>query len=127
MTALLYCSISSDLTPDEIIEMDRQAAKDRESVCIFVRNLAPNIKDKTRKVIVVIILGGALYFSNVQPSEAIGLPMSPAPVIRIQTSYRHSSEVKIAPTVRPRLNKIVMMANNHNKHMIPLVYINGHY
>ena len=74
MTALLYYSMSSDLTPDEIIEIDRQITKNRETVCFFIRNLASNAKDKTRKVIVVIILG---YFNNVQPSEAI-----PAPVVK---------------------------------------------
>jgi len=47
------------------------------TVFFFVRNLASNAKDKTRKVIVVILVGGALYFSNVQPSKAIGLSMPP--------------------------------------------------
>jgi hypothetical protein len=40
MTALLYYSMSSDLTADEIIEIDRQIAENRETVCFFVRNLA---------------------------------------------------------------------------------------
>lgn len=35
--------------------------------------------------------------------------------------------MKVAPTVNPRLDKIVMMANNQNNYMIPLIYINGHY
>ena len=48
-------------------------------------------------------------------------------MVRIQPSYRRSSEVKTAPTVRPGLDKIVMMANNHNNHMIPLISSNEHY
>ncbi len=65
MNSLLDYSISSDLTEDERIEIDRQVTKNRETVCIFVRNCASNAKDKTRKVVVISILG----FSNVQPSS----------------------------------------------------------
>ena len=107
MSSLLYYSISSDLTKDEIIEIDRQIAKNRETVFFFVRNLASNAKDKTRKVIVVIILGGALYFSNVQPSEAIGLTMPPAPVVRVQPSYQYDSNVQIAKVIPRKKNLIV--------------------
>ena len=32
MSSLLYCSISSDLTKDEIIEIDKQIPKNRETV-----------------------------------------------------------------------------------------------
>ena len=107
MTALLYYSMSSDLTVDEIIEIDRQVAKNRETVFFFVRNLASNAKDKTRKVIVVILLGGALYFSNVQPSEAIGLSMPPAPMIRVQPSYQYDSKVQIASVITRKKDLIV--------------------
>ena len=79
---------------------------------------------KSKRIIILCILGGALLFSNVEAAPAMGLSIPAARVVRIQPSYRHSSEVKTAPTVRPRLDKIVMMANNH---MIPLIYINGHY
>ncbi len=80
MTALLYYSISSDLTEDDIIEIDRQVTKNRETVCIFVRNCASNAK----KVIVISILGGALWFSNLESAEAMGLSMPPAPVVKVQ-------------------------------------------
>lgn len=104
---MLYYSISSDLTKDEIIEIDRQIAKNRETVFFFVRNLASNAKDKTRKGIVVIILGGTLYFSNLQPSEAIGLTMPPAPVVRVQPSYQYDSNVKIAKVI-PRKKDLIV-------------------
>ena len=105
MSSLLYYSISSNLAKDEIIEIDRQIAKNRETV----RNLASNAKDKTRKVIVVILLGGALYFSNVQPSEAIYLSMPAAPVVRVQPNYKDTYEMKVAPTVSPKLDKITFI------------------
>ena len=122
MTALLYYSISSDLTEDEIIEIDRQVTKNRETVCILVRNCASNAKDKTRKVIVISILGGALWFSNLKSAEAMGLSMPPAPVVRVCPSYKHRSEVKIAPIAYKRLDKIYFMPN---KEMIPLIYLNA--
>lgn len=65
MTALLYISYSSGLSEDDKLILNRQVYKNRERVCILVKTLASNGKYKTRKVIVVIILGGALYFNNV--------------------------------------------------------------
>lgn len=88
MTALMYISYSSGLSEDDKLIIDRQVSRNREKVCIVVKTLASNAKDKTKKVIVVILLGGALYFSNVQPSEAIGLSMPPVPVVRVQPNYK---------------------------------------
>lgn len=120
MTALLYYSMSSDLTTDEIIEIDRQIAKNRETVCFFVRNLASNSKDKTRKGIVVIILGGALYFNNVQPSEAIGLTILFAPVVRVQPSYQYHSNVQIAKEI-PRKKDLIVYKSP--KEILFLMYL----
>jgi hypothetical protein len=55
--------------------------------------------------------------------------MPHTPVVRVQQNYKDRYETKVAPTVRPQLDKIVMMANNYNNHvpMIPLIYMNGHY
>lgn len=78
MTALLYISYSSRLSEDDKLIIDRQVSRNRETVCIVVKSLLHMQKIKlTKKVIVVIIVGGALYFSNVQSSEAIGLSMPP--------------------------------------------------
>jgi hypothetical protein len=120
MNSLLYYSISSGLTKDEIIEIDKRVAKNRETVCFFVRNLASNAKNKTRKVIVVIILGGALYFNNVQPSEAIGLPMPPAPVVRVHPSYQYESNVQIAK-VTPRKKDLIVYKSP--KEILFLMYL----
>ncbi len=102
-----YYSMSSDLTADKIIERNKQVTKNQETVCFFVRNLASNVKDKTIKGIVVIILGGALYFNNVQPSEAIGLTMPPAPVVRVQLSYQYDSNIQIAKGI-PRKKDLIV-------------------
>lgn len=36
MTSFLYYSMSSDLTGNEIIEIDNQTTKNRETVCLFM-------------------------------------------------------------------------------------------
>ena len=102
MSSLLYYSISSNLTKDKIIEIDLYVTKNRE----FVRNLASNAKNKTRKGIFVIILGGALYLSNVQPSEAIGLTMPPAPVVIVQPSFEDSLK-------KPEFAKLISRKPDH--------------
>ena len=108
----MYISYSSGLSEDNKLIIDRQVSRNREKVCIVVKTLASNAKDKTKKVIVVILLGGALYFSNVQPSEAIGLSMPPAPVvinIIVQPNYKDTYEIKVAPTICPKLDKITFI------------------
>ena len=64
MSALLYYSMSAGLTADEKVEIDKEIFQNRKKVCIFVKNVASNAKGKTRKVIVVSILGGSLWFSS---------------------------------------------------------------
>jgi len=81
-----------------------------DSTFVFVKDVACTAKGKTKKLIIVSILGGALYFSNVQPSEAIGLPMPPTPVVRVhKPSYDYRSKIKVAPAVSPKLDKITFI------------------
>ena len=70
MTALLYYSISSDLTEDEIVEIDKKVFRNRELVYRFMTKLPSNTKHKTKRVILVI----CLVFSNIQPAEPIVPP-----------------------------------------------------
>lgn len=66
-------------------------------------------KDKTKlkRVMVVIFLGGAFYFSNVQSSEATGLSMPPRPVVRVQPSYQYDFKTRIAKVIPRKENRIV--------------------
>ena len=70
MTALLYYSISSDLTEDEIIEIDSQVANNRE----FIRNLTSNLRCKAKRVLLyamsIFQLGQPLY------TAVVMLPLS---------------------------------------------------
>ena len=59
MTALLYYSISSDLTEDKIIEIDLYVTKNRE----FVRNLPSYSKRKAKRV----FLDATFIFQLSQP------------------------------------------------------------
>jgi len=109
MASLLYISYSSRLIENDKLIIDRQVSRNREKVCIVVKTLTSNAKDKTKKVIVVILLGGALSFNNVQPSKAIGLSMPPVPVVRVQPNYKDTYKMEVAPTVSPKLDKITFI------------------
>ncbi len=53
MTALLYNSISSGLTEDEIIEIEKRVAKNREVVYLFVRKLPSVIYKNTLDIFIL--------------------------------------------------------------------------
>ena len=50
MSSLLYYLISSDLTKDEIIKIDRRVAKEREAIYLFFRELPSNSKSKVKRI-----------------------------------------------------------------------------
>ena len=124
MTALLYYSYSTNLTEDEIVEIDKKVFRNRELVYRFMTKLSSNTKHKTKRMTIVVCLGFVLVFSNIQSVEAIGLSLPPTPVVKVQPNYKHTYEMKVAPIVNPRLDKILMLSTNR---MIPLIYLNGHY
>nr|WAJ48232.1 hypothetical protein DMDDKFKA_00011 [Haslea ostrearia] len=124
MIALLYYSYSTNLTEDEIVEIDKKVLRNRELVYVFLTKLSSNTKRKTKRVIIVVCLGFVLVFSNIQSVEAIGLSLPPTPVVKVQPNYKHTYKMKVAPTVNPRLDKILMLSTNR---MIPLIYLNSHY
>ena len=78
MTALLYYSISSDLTENEIIETDRLVPKNREVAYLFVRKLPSNSKGKAKEL----FLYGIFLFQLSQPlvpyTAAVMMPLPPA-------------------------------------------------
>lgn len=55
MSSLLYHSISSGLTEDKMIEIDKRVAKDRELAYLFIKNLPSNLKDKTKRLFVYVM------------------------------------------------------------------------
>lgn len=71
---------------------------------VFVRKLPSKVTRKSKRVIVGITLVSTLWFSNVQPAPARGLSIPPTPVV--QPNYKHTYEMKVAPIVSPKLDKI---------------------
>ena len=78
MSSLLYYSISSNLTKDEIIAIDKQVAKNRKGVYLFVRKLPSNSKRKAKRLFVY----GTFLFQLGQPlvpyATAVMLPLPAA-------------------------------------------------
>jgi hypothetical protein len=51
MSLLLYISYSSKLSEDDKLIIDKSVFENQEEVCIFVRNIPSNVKDKTKILI----------------------------------------------------------------------------
>ena len=106
MTALLYYSISSDLTEDEIIKIDSQVVNNRE----FVRNLPSNLKRKAKRVLLyatsIFQLGQPLY------TAAVMLPLP----TQISIEHLVSAEVlrsnnqcpSIALIIKAKMDKMIL-------------------
>lgn len=75
-----------------------------------MRNVVSNVKGKTKKVIFISTFGLTVWLSNVKPSEAIGLLIQPVTVVRVhKASYDYGSKIKVAPVVKPKLDKITFI------------------
>ena len=83
MSSLLYYPISSNLTKDEIIAIDKQVAKNRKGVYLFVRKLSSNSKRKAKRLFVY----GMFLFQLGQPlvpcAAAVVMPLPPIAIHRL--------------------------------------------
>ncbi len=83
MSALLYYSISSDLTEDEIIEIDRKVASNREAAYLFVIKLPSNSKRKAKRLWLYVVF----MFTSSQPlvpcAAAVMMPLPPVAIHRL--------------------------------------------
>ena len=83
MSALLYYLISSDLTKDEIIAIDKRVAKNRKGVYLPVRKLFLNVKSKAKRLFVY----GMFLFQLGQPlvpcAAAVMMPLPPIAIHRL--------------------------------------------
>ncbi len=78
-----------------------------DSTVLLIRNLSLNLKGKSKRIVVVISLATVVWFSNLESVSAIGLPMPPAPVVRVQPSYQYDSNVQIAKVISRKKDLIV--------------------
>lgn len=83
MTAILYYSISSDLTKDEIIAIDERVAKNREGVYLFVRKLPSNSKRKAKRLGFYIVFMFAISQPLVPCAAAVMMPLPPVAIHKL--------------------------------------------
>ena len=106
MAALLYYSISSKLTDDEIKEIDKQISKNRETL----KSLPSNSKLKVQKV----LANGMLVFQLSQPllyTVVVPLPPSVERLSPIEQGKILSDKIsspQIAPFIEPKIHKTIL-------------------
>ena len=106
MTALLYYSISSKLTDDEIKEIDKQISKNRETL----KSLPSNSKLKVQKV----LANGMLVFQLSQPLlYTVVVPLPPSverlsPIEQDKILSDKNSSPQIAPFIEPKIHKTIL-------------------
>jgi len=120
MTSLLYYSISSDLSEDELVRIDGEVCKNRKAVFIFARNIPSNVKSKTKRIILVISFSMGVWFINLESAEAIGLNMPPPAIVRVQPIYQNDYKVKIAKVIPRKKDRITYKSP---KEILFLIYL----
>ena len=78
MRALLYYSISSNLTENEIYKIDKQVFRNREFVYTFVTKLPSNSKRKAKRLCLYIVFIFAISQPLVPYAAAVMMPLPPA-------------------------------------------------
>jgi len=80
-----------------------------KSTVLLVKNLSSNLNSKSKRVIVVTSLVSVFWFSNLESVQAIGLSVPPTQVVKFEPNYKHTDEIKVAPTISPKLDKITFI------------------
>ncbi len=110
MTALLYYSISSNLTEDEIIEINKQVDNNQEAVYLFFTKLPSNSKRKVKRLCLYVIF----MFAISQPlSPCVPVMITPIPTainrlssLEKSTSIANKNYPQIASIAQPKVDKI---------------------
>ena len=110
MTALLHCSISSNLTDELQFQLAEQVSKNKKAVYLFFTQLPSNSKRKAKKVCLYMVF----MFAISQPlSSCIAVGISPPPTainrlvfIEQSTSIANKNNPQIASIAQPKVDKI---------------------
>jgi hypothetical protein len=111
MTSLLYYSISSNLTKNEVVKIDERVSKNREAAYLFVRKLPSNSKAKAERLFV----HGMFIFQLGQPlvpcAAAVVMPLPPtihrlSPIEQDRILSNKNSYPQIASIVESKVDKI---------------------
>lgn len=113
MTALLYYLISSGLTKDEIIEIDKQVAKNREAAYFFVRKLPSNSKRKSKRLCFYVVFMFIISQTVVSCAAAVMMPLPPVAIHRLSPIEEsrtriHKNYPQIAPIIESKIDKMVL-------------------
>ena len=114
MRALLYSSISSDLTEDKILEIDERVSRNREAAYLFVRKVSSNSKAKAKRVFVY----GMFLFQLGQPlvpcAATVVMPLPPVAIHRLSPMEQDrilsnkNSFPQIASIIESKMDKMVL-------------------
>jgi hypothetical protein len=118
MTLDLSYSYCACLTKSEEIEIDTSVSRNRRKVYIFVRNLSSNAKYKSKRLIIGTVLGAKLWFTNIQPSEAMGLSIKPELMGRVQRRYEDTFKLGTPEMVVRRNSRIAYSSNREILYLI---------
>lgn len=91
-----------------------------EKVCLRIIAFRKINTRMIQKVAVVVVLVLGLRFGKVKSADAIGLPILPAPVTRLQPSYERPFEVKSAKIIARKNDRI---AYKSNRKILYLIYL----
>jgi hypothetical protein len=118
MSSLLYYSISSDLTEDEIIEIDKQV----KEVYLFLTELPSNSKGKAKRLFVYVIFLFQLGQPLIPCAAGVMIPLPPAinrlspikeSITRIQKNYTQTATIPESKVDKIRLtNEQIKQFNN---------------
>ena len=75
----------------------------------FVKTIPYKINRKSKKVIIVSSLVSTLCFTNFQPVMTMDLSVPPTPVLKVHLNYEYIYELKVAPTIVPKSDKITFL------------------
>ena len=113
MSSFLYYSIQLGLTEDEIIEIDRQVANNREAAYLFVRKFPSNSRGKAKRFFVY----GMFIFQLGQPlvpcANAVVMPLPPtihrlSPMEQDKILSNKNSYPQIALIIQSEMDKMVL-------------------
>lgn len=113
MNSLLYYSISSDFSKEEITIIDKKVAKNQEKVYLFVKKLPSNSKRKAKRLFAYAMLLFQLGQPLVPCVYSITLS-APPPIERLASFEQNrilenkNKYPQIAPIIESKIDKIVL-------------------
>jgi len=115
MSSLLYYSISSDLTKDEIIEINKQVDNNRKAVYLFLTQLPSNSTRKAKRLFVYVMFTFQLDQPLVPCATAVmmGLPpaihrLSPMNYEQERILSNKNYSPQIASIIESKMDKMVL-------------------